>query len=242
MSATASISGGLLLLVLGCACGDSRALQLHAGSRSGQHDTSLARWPWAVRRRAMALRAGGDGEISTEGYTLATSETDGTGGWLQHRSAIDAVGSGPGDDWVGALVATGALEAATNFVPPGATLTHKPRVLVLYGSLRASSFSRKLALECARLAEVLGCDVRVFNPAGLPVRDPEIQDVDPKVQELRALSEWSEGHIWVSPEVCPSPHCHAKPSAFSTRRVRGLTFHANPADAWLRHGLLQEPD
>ena len=100
----------------------------------------------------------------------------------------------------------------------------------------------------------------------LQVRDPEIQDVDPKVQEvcigtrlsatadenlspppppspqLRALSEWSEGHIWVSPEVCPSPHCHAKPSAFSTRRVRGLTFHANPADAWLRHGLLQEPD
>mmetsp|Transcript_56469 Transcript_56469/g.156111 ORF Transcript_56469/g.156111 Transcript_56469/m.156111 type:complete len:220 (+) Transcript_56469:133-792(+) len=192
MSATASISGGLLLLVLGCACGDSRALQLHAGSRSGQHDTSLARWPWAVRRRAMALRAGGDGEISTEGYTLATSETDGTGGWLQHRSAIDAVGSGPGDDWVGALVATGALEAATNFVPPGATLTHKPRVLVLYGSLRASSFSRKLALECARLAEVLGCDVRVFNPAGLPVSGRGVRkcylDILPHHRHLASVS------------------------------------------------------
>ena len=162
--------GGLLLLVLGCACGDSRALQLHAGS----HSASLDRRPWVARRRAMALRgAGGEatGETSTDGYTLATSETDGTGGWLQHRSAKDAVGSGPGDDWVGALVATGALEGAINFVPPGATLTHKPRVLVLYGSLRESSFSRKLALECARLAELMGCDVRVFNPTGLPVSE-----------------------------------------------------------------------
>ena len=63
----------------------------------------------------------------------------------------------------------------------GARLPHKARVLVLYGSLRESSFSRKLAHECARLLELMGADVRVFNPQGLPVRDPALED-HPKVQ------------------------------------------------------------
>ncbi|QIX01382.1 hypothetical protein AMS68_006899 [Peltaster fructicola] len=73
------------------------------------------------------------------------------------------------------------------------------RVLVLYGSLRARSFSKALAHECARILFRLGCDVRVFNPAGLPVKD-DVGDQHPMVQELRKLSEWSEGHVWVSPE------------------------------------------
>ena len=75
-----------------------------------------------------------------------------------------------------------------------------PKILVLYGSLRSSSFSRKLAYEFARLLELLGCDVRVYNPRSLPVRDPEIED-HIKVQELRALTHWSDGHVWVSPEM-----------------------------------------
>ena len=47
---------------------------------------------------------------------------------------------------------------------------------------------------------MLGCEVRSFDPSDLPVRDPTIED-HPKVVELRALSEWSEGHVWVSPEM-----------------------------------------
>lgn len=42
--------------------------------------------------------------------------------------------------------------------------------------------------------------MRVFDPRGLPLRDPEIEK-HPKVQELRQLSDWSEGHVWVSPEM-----------------------------------------
>jgi arsenic resistance protein ArsH len=76
---------------------------------------------------------------------------------------------------------------------------HKPRILILYGSLRKISFSRLLAEEAARLLEHLGCEVRIFNPEGLPLPDGA-PDTDPKVQELRALSLWSEGHVWVSPE------------------------------------------
>ncbi|AUW43054.1 arsenical resistance protein ArsH [Rhizobium leguminosarum] len=77
--------------------------------------------------------------------------------------------------------------------------THKPRILILYGSLRAVSYSRLLAQEAARLLEYFGCEVRIFNPEGLPLPDAEPAS-HPKVQELRELSAWSEGQVWVSPE------------------------------------------
>ncbi|KPF60421.1 NADPH-dependent FMN reductase [Rhizobium sp. AAP116] len=77
--------------------------------------------------------------------------------------------------------------------------THKPRILILYGSLRQVSFSRLLAMEAKRLLEHFGADVRVFDPSGLPLPD-DAPVSHPKVQELRDLSEWSEGQVWVSPE------------------------------------------
>jgi len=76
---------------------------------------------------------------------------------------------------------------------------HKPRILVLYGSLRERSFSRLSAEEAARLLEYFGAEVRSYNPSGLPL--PDDADVDhPKVQELRDLVIWSEGMVWSSPE------------------------------------------
>ena len=77
--------------------------------------------------------------------------------------------------------------------------THKPRILILYGSLRTISYSRFLAFEAGRLLEHFGCEVRIFNPEGLPLPDAEPVS-QPKVQELRELSAWSEGQVWVSPE------------------------------------------
>lgn len=41
--------------------------------------------------------------------------------------------------------------------------------------------------------------MRIFNPEGLPLPDAEPAS-HPKVQELRELSVWSEGQVWVSPE------------------------------------------
>jgi arsenic resistance protein ArsH len=41
--------------------------------------------------------------------------------------------------------------------------------------------------------------VRVYDPSGLPVKDDRQHD-HPKVQELRELSKWSDGHVWVTPE------------------------------------------
>ncbi|KQR75880.1 arsenical resistance protein ArsH [Rhizobium sp. Leaf341] len=77
--------------------------------------------------------------------------------------------------------------------------THKPRILILYGSLRTVSYSRLLAFEAGRLLEELGCEVRVFDPTDLPLPDAA-PITHPKVQELRDLTQWSEGHVWISPE------------------------------------------
>lgn len=76
---------------------------------------------------------------------------------------------------------------------------HAPRMLVLYGSLRERSYSRLVAEEVGRLLRWYGCEVRTFNPSGLPLPDDAEAD-HPKVTELRELAQWSEGMVWVSPE------------------------------------------
>ena len=98
-------------------------------------------------------------------------------------------------DWVSAL----ELDAASTFAPL-AQPPHPPRFLVLHGSLRTTSYSRLLCYEFARVLERLGGDVRCFDPRGLPPHDVERDAAHPKVTELRSLSEWSEGQLWVSPE------------------------------------------
>lgn len=79
------------------------------------------------------------------------------------------------------------------------SLTHKPRILLLYGSTRAQSYSRLLVEEAARLLTLFGAETRIFNPSGLPLPDDAPLE-HPKVQELRELMEWSEGQVWCSPE------------------------------------------
>lgn len=76
---------------------------------------------------------------------------------------------------------------------------HKPRILLLYGSNRARSYSRLLTEEAARLLQQFGAETRIFNPSGLPLPDDAPED-HPKVQELRDLVLWSEGMVWCSPE------------------------------------------
>jgi arsenic resistance protein ArsH len=85
-----------------------------------------------------------------------------------------------------------ALKAAGD---PG----HMPRILLLYGSLRPQSYSRRAAEEAARILQFLGCETRMFDPTGLPLPDGAEPD-HPKVVELRDLAVWSEGMVWSSPE------------------------------------------
>jgi arsenic resistance protein ArsH len=76
---------------------------------------------------------------------------------------------------------------------------HPPRILILYGSLRPTSLSRKLALEAERILQHLGAETRVFHPNDLPMLD-SVPAGHPEVQRLREWSVWSEGQVWVSPE------------------------------------------
>jgi hypothetical protein len=62
------------------------------------------------------------------------------------------------------------------------------------------SYSKLMAFEASRILHRLGCDVRIFNPSQLPIRD-SVPDTHPSVQELRSLSSWSDGHVWVSPDL-----------------------------------------
>lgn len=81
----------------------------------------------------------------------------------------------------------------------GPRAIHRPRVLMLYGSLRERSYSRLATEEAARILRRFGAEVRIFNPSGLPLPDSTSAD-HPKVQELRDLSIWSEAQVWCSPE------------------------------------------
>jgi arsenic resistance protein ArsH len=93
------------------------------------------------------------------------------------------------------LIDVPSLERLT----PRELSTHKPRILLIYGSTRERSFSRLVTQEAARLLEHFGAQTRIFNPSGLPLPD-DAPDTHPKVAELRELMQWSEGQVWCSPE------------------------------------------
>lgn len=101
------------------------------------------------------------------------------------------------DDWVEQLELSTVLKMVDHQVLKAGG--DRLRVLVLHGSLRNRSYSRLLAYEASRILHRLGCDVRMYDPNGLPVKD-DVQHSHAKVQELRELSKWSDGHIWICPE------------------------------------------
>lgn len=82
---------------------------------------------------------------------------------------------------------------------PSTRAAHRPRILLLYGSIRTRSFSRLVTFEAQRLLDAMGAETRIFDAAGLPLPDGA-PDTHPKVRELRDLATWSEGMVWTSPE------------------------------------------
>lgn len=59
--------------------------------------------------------------------------------------------------------------------------TRRPpvRILLLYGSLRARSFSRLAVEEAARLLQFFGAETRIFDPSDLPLPDQVQSDDHP---------------------------------------------------------------
>lgn len=83
---------------------------------------------------------------------------------------------------------------------PAQLSSHAPKILLLYGSLREQSYSRKMTQEAARILTKLGAECRTFSPSGLPLPDDGTDASHPKVAELRDLVTWCEGMVWCSPE------------------------------------------
>jgi arsenic resistance protein ArsH len=79
------------------------------------------------------------------------------------------------------------------------TSQHPPKILLLYGSLRETSYSRLVIEECALLLDHMGAETKIFDPTNLPLPDSD-DALHPKVVELRELMLWSEGQVWCSPE------------------------------------------
>lgn len=77
----------------------------------------------------------------------------------------------------------------------------KPKILLLYGSLRAGSYSRKVTEEAELLLREMGAETHVFNPEDLPLHSVTEDVVHPKVRELREWVSWSDGMVWCSPEI-----------------------------------------
>ena len=123
---------------------------------------------------------------------MAKSWSTRTGaGWAQVDNILDATLPN---------VSAAHLDLPTlDKLEPVRAASHAPRILLLYGSLRERSFSKLLTLEAERILRHFGADTRVFDPHGLPMVDSVPAD-HPKVQQLRALSAWSEGQVWCSPE------------------------------------------
>lgn len=112
-------------------------------------------------------------------------------------------------DWTYQIASEEGLDELSEARQMHAALPRPLRVLVLYGSNRPRSFSKFMAFEAARILHHLGCELRVYDPHGLPLKDDyDHPDVDatsgteahPKVVELRQLVTWSEAQFWCSPE------------------------------------------
>ena len=88
-----------------------------------------------------------------------------------------------------------------------------------------------MALEAARLLDKMGCDVRVYDPQGLPVKD-EVSVQHEKVAELRWLSEWSEAQFWCSPEQ------HGNITAVMKNQSRFLAIEEGKETNWQLTGYL----
>ena len=118
-------------------------------------------------------------------------------------SAATSTAPATSSDWVSQLDLSHArafLQRQQQQQTGGQQPSRPPRVLVLYGSLRPSSYSRRLALEFARVLTALGASVLVYHPHALPLHSSALQPIPAAAMELRQLAYWSTAMVWVANE------------------------------------------
>src|SRR3546814_15801102 len=88
-------------------------------------------------------------------------------------------------------LATDLLPAPRRDTLGADAVAHAPRILLLYGSLRPQSYSRKLSLEAQRILQHPGAETRMLDPRDLPLLDRVDQD-HPQLRPLGERTHWSE--------------------------------------------------
>ena len=76
----------------------------------------------------------------------------------------------------------------------------KPKILLLYGSLRDRSYSRLVIEESARLLDYFGAEAKIFDPRGLPQPDTEDEN-HPKVKTYMVAASFGR-RLCVPSSVC----------------------------------------
>ncbi len=98
------------------------------------------------------------------------------------------------------LIPNHSIEKTIEALKANQLSRHPPKILMLYGSLRPDSFSKKATIEASKILESFGAEVKIYDPTELPVFDRQNYE-HPKVVELHELALWSEGMVWCSPEL-----------------------------------------
>ena len=202
----ASVVISFAFVVTGMLSNSSRRLLFVQGTIHPQRRSMMSS-AGTTSNFATSLWDGSDKEnyssLNHPGYSIKSDSENYTGGWHSHREVwtTSSSSAASADDkdkdenssscWVKEII-----KDVTKSDYASMDIGRPPKILVLYGSLRPESFSKKCAYEFARILDLLGCDVRVYNPKGLPVRDPALEN-EPKVVELRALTQWSDGKFIV---------------------------------------------
>lgn len=75
------------------------------------------------------------------------------------------------------------------------------RVLLLYGSLRSGSLSRRMTAEARDALVSRGAQCEIFDPHRLPLPGAEGASAHPDVVALRRLASWADAHVWCTPEI-----------------------------------------
>ncbi|MEH6346487.1 MAG: arsenical resistance protein ArsH [Bermanella sp.] len=98
------------------------------------------------------------------------------------------------------LIPNHSIEKTIEALKANQLSQHPPKILMLYGSLRPDSFSKKATIEASKILKSFGAEVKIYDPTEMPIFDRQNYE-HPKVVELHELALWSEGMVWCSPEL-----------------------------------------
>ena len=166
---------------------------------------------------------------------LVPTRAAATGDWLGHRSDPSVPASGPRERLDRRALQPTTIRTASPRRSRSCRRVHAHAPAAHLGAARFPAaqrrpLSRKLANEMARLLEVLGCEVRSFDPSGI-CRFGSHNRGPPESCRVTSSSGGSEGHVWVSPRctVVSPARSRTRSTGCPSRRTTCVDLQVNGA-------------